>query len=48
MMQVPPEYAIYPTLNATLNGSSAVLLLAGRWYINRGKMAIQSKPKKAF
>jgi len=40
MMQVPPEYAIYPTLNATLNGSSAVLLLAGRWYINRGKMAI--------
>lgn len=40
MMQVPEQYAIYPTLNATLNGSSAVLLLAGRWYISRGKMAI--------
>jgi uncharacterized membrane protein YozB (DUF420 family) len=40
MMQVPEQYAIYPTLNATLNGSSAVLLLAGRWYISQGKMAI--------
>lgn len=40
MIQVPQQYAIYPTLNATLNGSSAVLLLAGRWYISRGKMAI--------
>ena len=40
MSQVPEQYAIYPTLNATLNGSSAVLLLAGRWYISRGKMAI--------
>jgi uncharacterized membrane protein YozB (DUF420 family) len=39
-MQVPPEYAIFPALNATLNGSSAVLLLIGRWFIGRGKIAI--------
>ncbi len=26
-----------PTLNAVLNGSAAILLLVGRWYIRRGK-----------
>jgi putative membrane protein len=39
MTDVPPQYAIYPVINATLNGTSAVLLLAGRWQIKRGRMA---------
>jgi putative membrane protein len=39
MMQVPPQYAIYPSINATLNGTSAVLLLIGRNLILRGRMA---------
>jgi uncharacterized membrane protein YozB (DUF420 family) len=39
-MQVPEQYAAFPILNATLNGSSAILLLAGRWFIGRGRMAI--------
>ena len=40
MIDVPPQYAIFPSLNAVLNGSSAVLLLAGRWFISRGHMAV--------
>ena len=39
-MQVPPEYAIFSAVNATLNGSSAVLLLIGRWFIGRGRISI--------
>jgi putative membrane protein len=39
MTQVPAQYAIYPVINATLNGTSAVLLLAGRWQIKRGRIA---------
>ena len=39
MTQVPPQYAIFPTINATLNGTSAVLLLIGRNLIMRGRMA---------
>ena len=39
-MQVPEQYAIFPVINAALNGSSAVLLLIGRWFISRGRMAI--------
>jgi uncharacterized membrane protein YozB (DUF420 family) len=39
MTQVPAQYAIYPVINATLNGTSAALLLAGRWQIKRGRMA---------
>jgi putative membrane protein len=39
-MQVPQEYALFPALNATLNGSSAVLLLIGRWFISRGRIAV--------
>ena len=30
MMQVPAQYAIYPVIDAVLNGTSAVLLLVGR------------------
>lgn len=38
-MQVPPQYAIFPVIDATMNGTSAVLLLIGRGYIKRGQMA---------
>lgn len=38
MSVIPPQYAFFPALNATLNGSSAVLLLYGRWLISRGKI----------
>jgi len=39
MMQVPPQYAIYPVIDASLNGTSAVLLLVGRSFIKHGRMA---------
>jgi uncharacterized membrane protein YozB (DUF420 family) len=39
MMQVPPQYAIFPVIDASLNGTSAVLLLVGRSFIKRGRMA---------
>jgi len=31
---------MFPAINATLNGASAVLLLVGRWFITHGRMAI--------
>jgi uncharacterized membrane protein YozB (DUF420 family) len=39
MMQIPEQYAAFPVINATLNGTSAVLLLVGRGLIKRGRMA---------
>ena len=39
MQMVPPQYAIFPTINATLNGTSAVLLLVGRGLIARRRIA---------
>lgn len=39
MMQIPAQYAIFPVLDAGLNGTSAVLLLIGRGLIKRGRMA---------
>jgi uncharacterized membrane protein YozB (DUF420 family) len=39
VMQVPPQYAIFPAIDASLNGTSAVLLLVGRGFIKRGNMA---------
>jgi protein SCO1 len=36
---VPAQYAIYPVINATLNGTSGVLLLVGRSLIMRGRVA---------
>ena len=39
MMQVPAQYAIYPVIDASLNGTSAVLLVIGRGFIKRGRMA---------
>ena len=31
-------YAIFPVINATLNGTSAVLILVGRGFIKKGRM----------
>jgi uncharacterized membrane protein YozB (DUF420 family) len=39
MMSVAAQYAIFPVINATLNGTSAVLLLVGHNFIKRGRMA---------
>ena len=36
---IPEQYAYFPALNAGLNGSSAVLLLTGRYLISRRKIA---------
>ena len=38
-MQIPAQYAIFPALNATLNGVSALLLITGRWLISRRRIA---------
>jgi uncharacterized membrane protein YozB (DUF420 family) len=38
-MQVPPQYAMFPAIDASLNGTSAVLLLVGRNFIKHGRMA---------
>jgi uncharacterized membrane protein YozB (DUF420 family) len=39
MTSVPAQYAIFPVINACLNGTSAVLLFAGHSMIKRGNMA---------
>lgn len=36
---IAEQYAFFPALNATLNGTSAVLLLIGRVLIAKGKVA---------
>jgi uncharacterized membrane protein YozB (DUF420 family) len=36
---IAEQYAFFPALNATLNGTSAVLLLTGRVLIARGRIA---------
>ena len=33
------DYSVFPAINASLNGTSAVLLAGGRVFIARGKMA---------
>jgi uncharacterized membrane protein YozB (DUF420 family) len=40
MSAVPPQYAIFPVINASLNGTSAVLLFIGHGFIRRGRMAL--------
>ena len=35
---IPPQYAFFPALNASLNGTSAILLLSGRYLISRGRV----------
>jgi uncharacterized membrane protein YozB (DUF420 family) len=39
-MQVPPQYAVFPALDAVLNGTTAVLLVIARSMIRRGRMAV--------
>jgi len=36
---IPEQFAFFPALNATLNGTSALLLVAGRALIAQGKVA---------
>jgi len=38
-MPVPAQYAIFPVINASLNGASTVLLLTGRWFISQRRIA---------
>jgi uncharacterized membrane protein YozB (DUF420 family) len=38
-MLVPAQYAIFPVINASLNGGSTVLLLTGRWLIGQRRIA---------
>jgi uncharacterized membrane protein YozB (DUF420 family) len=38
MIQDPAQYAIFPVIDATLNGTTAILLLIGRNLIKRGRM----------
>ncbi len=38
-MPVPAQYAIFPVINASLNGASTVLLLIGRWFISQRRIA---------
>lgn len=40
MTQVPAQYAIFPVINASLNGTSAVLLLTAHRMIERGRVAM--------
>ncbi len=40
MMQIPAQYAAFPAIDAVLNGTSAVLLVVGRTFIARGKIAL--------
>jgi uncharacterized membrane protein YozB (DUF420 family) len=36
---IAEQYAYFPALNASLNGTSAVLLVTGRYFIARGRVA---------
>ena len=36
---VPAQYAIFPVINASLNGASTILLLVGRWFISQRRIA---------
>jgi len=38
-MPVPEQYAIFPVINASLNGTSTVLLITGRWLIAQRRIA---------
>lgn len=40
MTQVPAQYAIFPVINATLNGTSAVLLVTAHRQIKLGRLAV--------
>jgi uncharacterized membrane protein YozB (DUF420 family) len=36
---IPAQYAIFPVINASLNGASTILLLVGRWFISQRRIA---------
>ena len=38
-MPAPEQYAIFPVINASLNGTSTVLLVTGRWLIAQRRIA---------
>jgi uncharacterized membrane protein YozB (DUF420 family) len=38
-MPVPSQYAIFPVINASLNGANTVLLVSGRWFIAQRQIA---------
>jgi len=38
-MPVPEQFALFPVINASLNGASTVLLLTGRWMISQKRIA---------
>ena len=38
-MPVPEQFVIFPQINAVLNGTSALLLLTGRWLISHRRIA---------
>lgn len=40
MPSVPPQFAIFPVIDAALNGTSAVLLIIGHRFIKLGRMAV--------
>ena len=40
MTQVPEQYAIFPVINASLNGTSAVLLVTAHSMIKRGRLSM--------
>lgn len=40
MTQVPAQYAIFPVVNASLNGTSAVLLVTAHDMIKRGRVRV--------
>ena len=40
MTQVPEQYAVFPIINASLNGTSAVLLVTAHNMIKRDRMAL--------
>ena len=38
-MPIPVQYTIFPVINASLNGTSTILLLVGRWFISQRRIA---------
>jgi len=38
-MPISAQYAIFPIINASLNGACTILLLVGRWFISQRRIA---------
>ena len=39
MTGIPPQYAIFPVIDATMNGITTVLLVVGHSFVKRGRIA---------